>query len=421
MSRSSRWMAGASTALTRPAVTHRFLAGVEGVRHLPSDTPFVLVANHSSFADHLVLDAVLDALRDTPTSYLTKAEAFVHPVRRRWTQGMGGIPVDRDRPGKDLLAAIDGVFADRGALVVYPEGTRGPGWPLLPFKDGAFRFAVRAGVPVIPVALWGAQHVLPKGAWLPRRAQVRVVFGPALPDDTALSRPQRVTALSKAARQALESLVDTARTSPGPQRARQAARELVHRAETVVETMLSRTDHLPTARRMQQARLLLTLARRTDPDSFTVPDTPLAADARTLSARLTGLRALNAPAPLRPAMLRSVRRTAEAVLRAHPDHLMARYLLGRWHLLMPRALGGRRRQALEHLRHAARLGAHDTRYPMAYAEALMAGGRDDEAAAYLHSILAAPAPDARTADRRRRAEAHYKRLAGVGDPATPRT
>jgi 1-acyl-sn-glycerol-3-phosphate acyltransferase len=413
-------MAGASTALTRPAVTHRFLAGVEGVRHLPADSPFVLVANHSSFADHLVLDAVLDGLRDTPTSYLTKAEAFVHPVRRRWTEGMGGIPVDRDRPGKELLAAVDAVFADRGALVVYPEGTRGPGRPLLPFKDGAFRFAVRAGVPVIPVAMWGAQHVLPKGEWLPRPARVRVVFGPALPDDTALPRPRRVAALVEAARDALESLVDTACTAPGPQRARQAAAELVQRAETVVETMLSHTDHLPAQRRMRQARLLLALARVTDPDGFTDPRTSVGADARVLAARLTGLRALEAPAPLRPAVLRGVRPAAEEVLRTHPDHLMARYLLGRWHLLMPRALGGRRPQALEHLRHAARLGAHDTRYPMAYAEALIAEGRDDEAALYLRGILAAPAPDARTADRRRRAEAHYQQLAGVGGPVTPR-
>ncbi|MFI7504710.1 1-acyl-sn-glycerol-3-phosphate acyltransferase [Streptomyces sp. NPDC049687] len=412
-------MAGASTALTRPAVTHRFLAGVEGVRHVPADGPFVLIANHSSFADHLVLDAVLDVLRDTPTSYLTKSEAFVHPLRRRWTEGMGGIPVDRDRPGKELLAAVDQVFTGRGALVVYPEGTRGPGWPLLPFKDGAFRFAVRAGVPVIPVALWGAQHVLPKGASLPRRAEVHVVFGPALPDDTALPRPQRVRALVDSARDSLEALVDTARTARDPQRAERAARELVQRAETTVETMLSRTDPLPAARRLRQARLLLGMARRTDPNN---PNGLVDADARVLAARLTGLRALEAPAPLRPALLRSVRRTAEEVLRDHPDHLMAHYLLGRWHLLVPGALGGRRAEALDHLRHAARLGAHDTRYPMAYAEALIAVGHDDEAAGQLRAILAAPAPDLRTADRRRRAEAHYKQLVGVGGaPATTRS
>jgi 1-acyl-sn-glycerol-3-phosphate acyltransferase len=410
-------MAGASTTLTRPAVTHRFLTGAEGVGHVPVDGPFVLIPNHSSFADHLVLDALLAVLRDTPTRYLTKAEAFVHPVRRRWTEGMGGIPVDRDRPGKELLAAVDAVFADRGALVIYPEGTRGPGWPLLPFKDGAFRFAVRAGVPVIPVAMWGAQHILPKGASLPHRAEVRVVFGAPLPDDTSLPRPQRVRALTEAARPALESLVETARTEPGPQRAGQAARELVRRAEDTVETMLSRTDRMPAAHRMRQARQLLELARLTASGN---PNDPVRADARVLSARLTGLRALDAPAPLRPVLLNSVRKESEAVLRHHPDHLMARYLLGRWHLLMPRVLGGDREEALRNLRHAARIGAHDTRYAMAYAEALITVGRHSEAAGQLRDVIDAPAPDPRTADRRRRAETHYDQLAAAGGVPTTR-
>jgi 1-acyl-sn-glycerol-3-phosphate acyltransferase len=410
-------MAGASTTLTRPAVTHRFLTGAEGVGHVPVDGPFVLIPNHSSFADHLVLDALLAVLRDTPTRYLTKAEAFVHPVRRRWTEGMGGIPVDRDRPGKELLAAVDAVFADRGALVIYPEGTRGPGWPLLPFKDGAFRFAVRAGVPVIPVAMWGAQHILPKGASLPRRAEVRVVFGAPLPDDPSLPRPERVRALTEAARPALESLVETARTEPGPQRAGQAARELVQRAENTVETMLSRTDHMPAAHRMRQARQLLDLARLT---ASANPNDPVRANARVLSARLTGLRALDAPAPLRPVLLSRVRKESEAVLRHHPDHLMARYLLGRWHLLMPRVLGGDREEALRNLRHAARIGAHDTRYAMAYAEALITVGRHPEAAGQLRDVIDAPAPDPRTADRRRRAETQYDQLAAAGGVPTTR-
>lgn len=394
----------------------RHLTGVEGTGHVPAEGPFVLVPNHSSFADHLVLDAVLAVLRETPSKYLTKAEAFTHPVRRLWTESLGGIPVDRDRPGKELLAAVDRVFTDRGALVVYPEGTRGPGWPLLPFKDGAFRFAVRAGVPVIPVGMWGAQDILPKGASFPRRAGVRIVFGAPLPDDRALTRPQRVAALTESAREALASLVDTARTGPDPDRSSRAAAELVHRAEAVVETMLSRTDPVPADRRLTQAGQLLHLARLTAPGGRAGQGT---SDLLALKARIAGLRALEAPAPLRPFRLRGVRRDAEGALRADPDHLMARYLLGRWHLMAPRALGGDRQEALGHLRHAARLGADDTRYPMAYAEALLTlGGREEEAAAQLRHVLAAPATTPRTADRRRRAEVHYGQLAAVGGTST---
>ncbi|MFF8024964.1 1-acyl-sn-glycerol-3-phosphate acyltransferase [Streptomyces sp. NPDC007896] len=402
-------MSGATTAVTRPAVVHRYLAGVEGGHHVPTNGPFVLVCNHSSFADHFVIDALLDLLRDDPSFYfLTKAEAFVHPLRGRWTTSVGGIPVDRDQPGRELLASVDRVFSGGSTLVVYPEGTRGPGWPLLPFKDGAFRFAVRADVPVIPVGMWGVQHVLPKGANRPRRATARVVFGPPLAVDPTLPRPQRVAALGKAAREALESLVESAR-NPTPERDRQAAQELADLAEATVETMLSRTDTQPAARRMRQARLLLDLADLTGPGNI---------DARATRARLTGLRMMDAALPRRLAMMPKLRREAQRVVDAEPDHLMANYLLGRWHLSAPRPLGGKREQGLWHLRHVARIGAHDTRYPMAYAEALMKTGNDADAAEQLRGILDAPAPDARTADRKRRAADHYTRLAADGGGPT---
>lgn len=371
---------------------------------MPTDGPFVLVANHNSFADHLVLYAVLDALRDTRSIFLTKAEAFVHPLRGKWTEAMGGVPVDRDQPGRELLATVDRIFSAGSALVIYPEGTRGPGWPLLPFKDGAFRFAIRAGVPVIPVAMWGNQHILPKGANLPRRATTRVVFGAPLAFDASLPRSRRVAAATLQARDVLTTLIDAAR-NPTAARDRKAAQDLAERSEAVLETMLSRTDTLPAARRMQQADVLLKMSRLSDPGN---------ADARVARARHTGLRALEAPAPLRPALLRSVRRRTEEVLRHHPDHLMGHYLMGRWHLEIPKLLGGRREQGLDHLREAARIGGDDTRYRMAYAEALIATNRTTEAAPLLRSILDAPAPDVRTADRRRRAEAHYTVLATSG-------
>ncbi len=397
-------MAAASATGIRLGVLHRHLAGVEGVRHVPTQGPFVLVANHNSFADHLVLFAVLDALRDTRSLFLTKSEAFIHPLRSQWTEAMGGVPVDRDQPGRELLATVDKIFAAGSALVVYPEGTRGPGWPLLPFKDGAFRFAVRAGVPVIPVAMWGNQHILPKGATLPRRAKARVVFGAPLAIDTSLPRPRQVAAVTEQAREVLGALVDQAR-NPTADRDRQAAQDLAERSEAVLETMLSHTDPQPAARRMKQARALLKMSGLSDPAN---------ADARITRIRLAGLKALEAPVPLRPALLRNVRRHTEAVLDTNPDHLMGHYILGRWHLEFPRALGGRPEQGLRHLRQAARIGAGDTRYPMAYAEALMATDRGPEAAPLLRSIINAPAPDARTADRQRRAAAHYNVLAAAG-------
>lgn len=67
-------------------------------------------------------------------------------------------------------------------LLVFPEGTfaRPPG--LLPFRLGAFRAAVDAGRPVVPIALRGTRQVLPDGTWLLRSGQIEVTIGqPLLP------------------------------------------------------------------------------------------------------------------------------------------------------------------------------------------------------------------------------------------------
>ncbi|MBM9507150.1 lysophospholipid acyltransferase family protein [Actinacidiphila acididurans] len=410
MSRLDRLIYGATTAVSRPAVVHRYLAGVEGAHHVPASGPMVLVPNHSSFADHFVLDALLAVLRDDPSFYfLTKAEAFVNPVRRRWTTAVGGIPVDRDQPGRELLAAVERVFSSGSTLVVYPEGTRGPGWPLLPFKDGAFRFAVRSGVPVVPVGMWGVQDVLPKGANRPvRGATARVVFGPPLEIDPALPRPKKVAALGEAARTALESLVDQAR-NPTPERDRLAAQELAEQAEAVIETMLSRTDTLPAEQRMRQARLLLDLADVAEAGNV---------DALAMRARLAGLKMLEVSLPRRLTMMSKLRQDTQRVLDADPDHLMGNYLMGRWHLAAPKQFGGRREVGLSHMRHVARIGAHDTRYPMAYAEALLKTGDRAGAAEQFRAVMDAPAPDARTQDRRRRAADHYAALTADGVPTS---
>ncbi|WP_405590990.1 lysophospholipid acyltransferase family protein [Streptomyces sp. NBC_01190] len=379
---------------------------MEGAQHIPADGPFILVPNHSSFADHFILDAILDALRPSFTYYLTKAESFVHPLRSRWTVAMGGIPVNREQPSRELLAAVDTVFAEGSTLVVYAEGTRGPGWPLLPLKDGAFRFAVRSKIPVIPVGMWGNQHILPKGANLPRRATTRVVFGPPLAVDSTQSRSARVAALTQSAAAALENLVDLAR-NPTAERDRASAQQLADRAEATIETMLSHTDTQPPALRVHQARTLLSLAARLDPDN---------ADVRVTRARLTGLRAMDASVPLRLALLPRVRSGAARVVEKHPDHLMAHYLLGRWNLMTPRLLGGRTSKAVTHFGHTVRIAPHDTRYPMAHAEALIAAGDTAAAARQLARIVSTPAPDPRTADRRQRAAALYQKLTNTPAP-----
>ncbi|WP_100448864.1 lysophospholipid acyltransferase family protein [Glycomyces xiaoerkulensis] len=379
-----------TNALTRPAVRRRYLAGVEGLEHVPEHGPFVLISNHVSFAEHFVYEAILHARRGRRGVFLTKAESF-RGIRTVWYEAMGAVAVDRDQPARALLELADTVLADGDALVVYPEGTRNRGSGLQPFKDGGFRFAARADVPVIPAAVWGTQDILPIGATMPRNGRARVAFGPALRPDPDLRHAARLRDLVDRGRSAVADLIDLAR-HPATGRSREAARRTAAVAGALVERALDGPE--PDRDRLKRAAALLEVADSTDPDNPHV---------RLVRNRLAGLRLLGGPAPLRPLRALALRGRLERAATELPTEPMAHYLLGRWHLTAPGLLGGSPDRAARHLAEAVHLDGGDTRYTMARAEALRRVGREREALDDVESVLDAPAADERGERRRRRA------------------
>ena len=387
-----------------PSVLKR-LGCVEGFEHLYRDDPFVLVSNHESFYDHFVYGLLMTAAQGQLPAFLTKAESF-HGVRKAWFEEMGAVPVDRAAPARELLATTDALLAGGRSVVVYPEGTRARTPELLPFKDGAARFAVRAGVPVIPAAVVGTREVLPVGAKLPKPGWIHVAIGEPLLPDPALPRGKRIADLIERSEQAVRELRARA-AELAVLRPAAAARRIALLAEEVIERSLAPGDPLPPPRRRGQAGLLVSVALDGDPHCL---------DAQVAKTRLTGLRALEGSRLLGLPRILAVRRGAERALERNPDHLMAHYLLGRWHLAMPGFLGGRRVLAVDHFARAELLGGGDSRYAMALGETFLALGSPEQAAAAFDRVLAAPAPDERGANRRERARAELARL-GLPRPA----
>lgn len=154
-----------------------------GGGQVPRTGGALLASNHVSFIDPIVGTAFVLAQGRVPR-YLAKAELWRIPVIRRVLAGGGHIPVHRDIT-TPMGAYTDAVAAlERGeAVVVYPEGTftkDADGWPMRG-RTGVARMALATGVPVIPIAQWGGQHVLPRRAFLPRllpRRTLHVVAGP---------------------------------------------------------------------------------------------------------------------------------------------------------------------------------------------------------------------------------------------------
>jgi 1-acyl-sn-glycerol-3-phosphate acyltransferase len=124
--------------------------------------PYVVVSNHESFADILLISHLPWEMK-----WLSKAELFRIPIMGWMMWLAGDIPVKRGF-GPSAVEAMERcrkVLRQRVSVMIFPEGTRSKTADLLPFKDGAFRLAIEAGVPILPLALSGTGTALPKHGW----------------------------------------------------------------------------------------------------------------------------------------------------------------------------------------------------------------------------------------------------------------
>lgn len=174
---------------------------------LPKDPrrPFVVVSNHESFSDILLISHLPWEMK-----WLSKAELFRIPVLGWMMWLVGDIPVKRGfgPSAAEAMARCRKALANRVSVMIFPEGTRSKTAELLPFKDGAFRLAIEAGVPVLPLAVSGTSTALRKHDWRFGKsvAEVRVLepvetAGLTVADVAALKA--RVRAMIVEARDAL--------------------------------------------------------------------------------------------------------------------------------------------------------------------------------------------------------------------------
>jgi len=140
----------------------------------PGRGAYVVVANHQSF-----LDIFLMCHLPREMKWIAKRELFRIPWVGWSFYLSGDIPLDRGHTASALaVMARARRYLDRGmSVVIFPEGTRSPDGKLLPFKAGAFKLALEAGVPVLPIAISGTAQGMPKGGpWLrPSQLTLRIL------------------------------------------------------------------------------------------------------------------------------------------------------------------------------------------------------------------------------------------------------
>jgi len=138
--------------------------------------PYVCVSNHLSQADPPIISLVPWEMK-----WVGKAELWKLPVAGPLMRMSGDIPVDRrDRESRaNVLTAARQYLEDKCSVMFFPEGTRSRDGKVHRFVDGAFRLAIKTGVPVLPIVVDGSRRALPKHSiWFepnPETIRVRVL------------------------------------------------------------------------------------------------------------------------------------------------------------------------------------------------------------------------------------------------------
>jgi 1-acyl-sn-glycerol-3-phosphate acyltransferase len=172
---------------------------VQKVEHLPA-TPCVVVANHCSYLDGIVLFAALPPV----FGFVIKREMSRVPLANLLLRRIGSHYVDRGgahRGARDTRKLLKRAQAG-GAMAFFPEGTFQKQLGLGRFRSGAFVVAANAQLPIVPVALRGTRQAMPAGSLLPQPGRIEVELAPALPAPTS-GNDASIAATLRAARAAI--------------------------------------------------------------------------------------------------------------------------------------------------------------------------------------------------------------------------
>ncbi len=153
---------------------------IQGRECIPRRGPFILVSNHVSNLDPTAVGCACPR----KLSYLAKEELFSTKLSAAFLRRLGCIPVKRQRAGIKTLRQCLETLRLR-PLLIFPQGRRSADFDAV--GNGVGFLQKKTGVPVIAARVFGTDKVMPKGALLPRPAQIKVIYSLVdgiLPQDT---------------------------------------------------------------------------------------------------------------------------------------------------------------------------------------------------------------------------------------------
>ena len=146
---------------------------IKGSERLPDTGAYILAGNHVSFLDPPFFG--LCCRREA--FYMARDTLFRHPLASWVLRSWNCVPLKREGGDIGAMRLVLRMLGEGKAMLMFPEGTRSKDGQLQAARAGIGMIVAKAGVPIVPLRIWGTDRALPKGASLPRPAKVTVAFG----------------------------------------------------------------------------------------------------------------------------------------------------------------------------------------------------------------------------------------------------
>ena len=145
---------------------------VRNLDNIPEKGPAILVANHPSLLDGLLMVAVMKRRIYT----FAKAKVFNSKLKLLFLKVIGGIPVGDAKDNKNAMIEAKQLLEQNKLLLIFPEGKVNDKPDLLSFKRGFLKLAVKCNAPVAPVVIIGSEKALSTGQFFPRPSDIYISF-----------------------------------------------------------------------------------------------------------------------------------------------------------------------------------------------------------------------------------------------------
>jgi 1-acyl-sn-glycerol-3-phosphate acyltransferase len=171
----NRMLSKIITELTAVLVKSLWLGRIDGISKIPTH-PCIIIANHESYLDFLLIGYSLNRKAKIPFIFWAKSKVLRHSLWKIYSGIFGTIEVG-DHGGIDkLLETSKQAMQNGNYICIFPEGTRSRTGDLQYFKQGYLRLATDTGKEIVPVFLENTYHAWPSTSRLPKRRKCNITF-----------------------------------------------------------------------------------------------------------------------------------------------------------------------------------------------------------------------------------------------------